>query len=86
MARLRIAGGGDGLQIWRIAANILNKQLQTGGKGWSSSLGGGRGPNDFSPQKTNKTVTECFSGPGRVGSCEHRNEPSGSIKGGEYLD
>jgi len=31
-------GGGDGLQIWRVAANILNKQLQTTDKGWSSSL------------------------------------------------
>jgi hypothetical protein len=24
-----IMDGGDGLQVWRIAANILNKQLQT---------------------------------------------------------
>jgi hypothetical protein len=27
--------------IWRIAANILNKQLWTAIQGWSSSLGGG---------------------------------------------
>jgi hypothetical protein len=29
---------GGGLQIWGVAANILNKQLQTADKGWSSSL------------------------------------------------
>ena len=27
--------------IWRVAANILNKQSRTADKGWSSSLGGG---------------------------------------------
>jgi hypothetical protein len=26
MARLLVADGGDGLQIWRVAANVLNKQ------------------------------------------------------------
>jgi len=26
MAHPQVAGGGDGLQIWRIAASILNKQ------------------------------------------------------------
>jgi hypothetical protein len=26
MARPKITDGGDGLQIWRVAANILNKQ------------------------------------------------------------
>ena len=25
--------------VWRVAVNILNKQLQTADKGWSSSLG-----------------------------------------------
>jgi len=25
--------------IWRVAANILNKQSRTADKGWSSSLG-----------------------------------------------
>jgi hypothetical protein len=27
--------------IWRVAANILNKQLQTADKGWSPSFGVG---------------------------------------------
>jgi len=35
--------------ISRIAANILNKQSRTADKGWSSSLGVGRGANNSSP-------------------------------------
>src|SRR5215469_15581063 len=34
--------------IWRVTANILNKQSQTADKGWSSSLGVGRGANNSS--------------------------------------
>ena len=37
------------LQIWRVAANIFNKQLRTADKGWSFSLGVGRGANNSSP-------------------------------------
>jgi hypothetical protein len=39
MACPSVADGGDVLQIWRVAVNILNKQLRTADKGWSSSLG-----------------------------------------------
>jgi hypothetical protein len=28
----------NGLQMWRVAANILNKQVRRADKGWSSSL------------------------------------------------
>jgi hypothetical protein len=42
MARPQFADGGDGLQIWRVAANILNKQSRTADRGWSSSMGAGR--------------------------------------------
>jgi len=35
--------GGDGLQTWRVAANILNKQSRTADKPWSCSLGLRRG-------------------------------------------
>jgi hypothetical protein len=49
MARPQVADGGDGLQIWMVAANILNKQSRAADKGWSSSLGVGRGANNFSP-------------------------------------
>jgi hypothetical protein len=46
MARPQVADGGDTLQVWRVAANILNKQLPTADKGWPSSLGVGRGANN----------------------------------------
>jgi hypothetical protein len=35
--------------IWRVAANVLNKQSRTADKGWSSSLGVGRGANNAPP-------------------------------------
>jgi hypothetical protein len=38
MACPQLAGEGDSLQLWRVAANILNKQLQTTRRVWSSSL------------------------------------------------
>jgi hypothetical protein len=47
MARPQVADG-DGLQIWRVAANILNKQSRTADKGSSSSFGVGRGANNSS--------------------------------------
>jgi hypothetical protein len=43
MARPKVADGGEGLQMWRVAANILNKQSRTVDRGWSSSLGLGGG-------------------------------------------
>jgi hypothetical protein len=38
MACHQAADGGDGLQLWGVAANILNKQSQTADKRWSSTL------------------------------------------------
>jgi hypothetical protein len=49
MARPRVADRGDGLQIWRVAADILNKQSRTADSGWSFSLGIGRGDNNLPP-------------------------------------
>jgi hypothetical protein len=49
MARPQVADGGDALQLWREAANIVNKQSRTADKGWSSILGVGRGANNSSP-------------------------------------
>jgi hypothetical protein len=43
MARPRVTDRGDGLQIWRVAANILNKQSRTADSGWYSSLRGWAG-------------------------------------------
>jgi hypothetical protein len=51
MARPRLADTGYGLEIWRVAANILNKQSRTADSGWSSSLGVGRGLTTL-PHKT----------------------------------
>ena len=39
----------NGLQIWSITVNILNKQSLTADKRWYSSLGVGRRANNFSP-------------------------------------
>jgi hypothetical protein len=46
MARPQVADWEDTLQVSREAANILNKQLRTVEKGWSPSLGIGRGANN----------------------------------------
>jgi len=43
MAPPRVTDGGDGLQIWTIATNVLNKIWWTAVKGWSPSLGLGEG-------------------------------------------
>jgi len=45
----QVEDGGEGLQIWRVAANIVNKQSQTADKGWSSSLEVWPGANNPSP-------------------------------------
>ena len=42
-------GWRNGLEIRRVAANMLNKQLRTADKEWSSSLVVGRGANNSSP-------------------------------------
>ena len=39
----------EGPPIWRVAADILNKQSRTADRGWFSSLGVGRGANNPSP-------------------------------------
>jgi len=41
MAHHWVADVGDRPQIWRVAVNILNKQLRTTNRVWSSSLGVG---------------------------------------------
>ena len=67
--------------MWRVAANILSKQLQTANKGWFSSLGVGRGANNSSPQKRILLQNVLIGS-----TCECGNEPSGSIKCGGFLD
>jgi hypothetical protein len=86
MARPRVADRGEGLQIWRVAAYILNKQSRTADSGWSSSLGDGRRLTTL-PRKTQYLLritthslgTGSGSGQGPVtGCCECGDEPSGS--------
>jgi hypothetical protein len=62
LARPQVADGGEGLQIWRVAANILNKQLRTADKGWPCSLGVGWGLTT-PHRKKKKHVTKCYKAP-----------------------
>jgi hypothetical protein len=57
MACPQVADGGDSFQIWRVATKILKNQSRTTDKGWSSSLGFGRGLT--TPNKKNVHVTKC---------------------------
>jgi hypothetical protein len=75
MARPRVADRGDGLQIWRVAENILNMQSRRADSGWSSSLGFGRGTNNPPPYETLRTASK--QGP-MAGCCGCGDEPSGS--------
>jgi hypothetical protein len=76
MARPRIADRGDDLRIWRVAANIFNKQSRTADSGWSSSLGVGRGLTIL-PRKNSIFFTNHYAQP-RTGCCECGDETSGS--------
>jgi hypothetical protein len=44
-----VMDGGNGLQLWKVAANTWNKQPQIADKGWSPSLGVGNVVNSLSP-------------------------------------
>jgi hypothetical protein len=47
----RHGASSDDLQIWRVAANIWNKQSRIADKEWFSSLGVGRGANSSTERK-----------------------------------
>ena len=53
MACLEVTDGGDIFRVWKVTANILDKQLRTVEKWWSCGLGFGRGAKDASPLKLN---------------------------------
>jgi hypothetical protein len=59
MRRLRIADARDSIEIWRVAANMLNNQSYRAKKGWSYTFGVGRGGDICSRQ----LVTKCHIGP-----------------------
>jgi hypothetical protein len=44
------------LQIWRVVANMMNKQARTADNGWSSSFWVGREDN-------NQIFMKCYTGP-----------------------
>jgi hypothetical protein len=58
MACVQIQGGGDGLQIWRLAENILNMQSRIADKRLPSRLGDGQGA---TPHRK-KAVSKCHIG------------------------
>jgi hypothetical protein len=58
MADPQVVDGGEGIQMWSVAANILNKQLQRGGpQAW------GLGGELTTPYYENQHVTKCYTGP-----------------------
>jgi hypothetical protein len=65
MARPQVADGAEGLQIWRVAANILNNQSRTADKGWPSSLGVGRGAKTPHRKKETRYEMPCLSRQGK---------------------
>jgi hypothetical protein len=45
MARPQLEDGGDGLQMCKVATKVVNKQLWTADKEWSTTLGSWAGAN-----------------------------------------
>jgi hypothetical protein len=80
MAHVQVTEVGEGLQVWRVPANLLNKQSGTADKGWSSGLGTCQEPITFQPHPRNYIFQNVTRFSGLASSCEHRNEPSGSVK------
>ena len=83
--------------IWRVAANISSRGEPT--KGGPPACGVGRGANNSCLSKSNlsRNIYRHSLGPGVIfwygsgqgqlaDTCECGNEPSGSIKCGEFLD
>jgi hypothetical protein len=58
MAYLQVVDEREGLQIWRVGVNILNKQLLTADKGFSCSLCVGL----TTPHCKIQHVTKCYKG------------------------
>jgi hypothetical protein len=57
----QVVDGGDELHIWRVAANILNKQLRTASNRWSSGWELGMRLKLLAVK--NKFVTRSYKGP-----------------------
>jgi hypothetical protein len=61
MARHYVVDGGDGLQIWRVAADILHMQSRRAKKRWSSSSEVVR--KAITPNRKNKLLNKCHLRP-----------------------
>jgi hypothetical protein len=70
-----VVDGENSLQTWGLAVKTLNTQSQTDDKGLTA-------PRHKRPA-CYKMLHKALK---LVGSCEHDNEPSGSIKGRKFLD
>jgi hypothetical protein len=66
------------------------EETATDSRKWATfllgELGGGGGANNSSPQKSTVCYDMFHMTSELAGPCEHCNEPSGSIKGGEFID
>jgi len=56
-----VSDRGNGLQIWRVAANILKKAVADSRQGRPASLGVGRGAK--TPECKKQLVTKCYTEP-----------------------
>jgi hypothetical protein len=63
MARPRVENGEDGLQTWKVAANILNKHSQRADKRWSFSLVLGGRLTTLHRKRKKQLVAKCYKGP-----------------------
>jgi hypothetical protein len=81
MARFQVADGGNGLQIYMVNINILNKQWRTAeyGRLFNFEVWWG-----LTTPRHKKPA--CYMGPCICGFFEHGNELLGSIEGGEFRD
>jgi hypothetical protein len=81
----QVMDGWDGIQIWRVAVSILNKQSWTDDKGAPPAWRVGEGLT--TPHHKNPACYEMLQRAAELAdSCEYGNELLGSIKGREFLD
>lgn len=60
MVRPRLAAGVDGIHVWRVAENMLNKQLETAEQGQSFSSGVGWELTTYNCKE--QYITKCYFG------------------------